>query len=465
MNPIVRFAPSPTGQLHIGGVRTALFNYLYARQNKGTFLLRIEDTDQERSEDIYTEQILDSLSWLGLSYDGEPVKQSLRIKRYQEIISTLIENGSAYRCFSTADELKNLRDKEGSYLYPGTWRDRSEDEVNERLRNHETYTIRLRIPLEGQVQFTDLVYGAINTNCRERDDFIIARSDGSPTYNFTVVVDDHDMEVSHVIRGEDHISNTPKQILIYSALSWDIPEFAHLPMILGSDGRRLSKRHGATGTQAYRDLGYLPEALVNYQSLLGWNPGTEDEFFNIDYLIENFSLEKVNKKGSVFDNKKLAWISGQHIMNKDSSEILNLLKELKTEWGVGLPDEYLSSVITQLKGRSKTLVDIMNQSEYFFNDPAEYDQDIIAKCWKKDSDEILNSYFQDTLISLEWADALIDQSIDDFVDQKGIGKGKLIQPLRVALSGVLTGPSMVNLMMLLGKETCLRRIKNILISV
>ena len=466
MNPVVRFAPSPTGQLHIGGVRTALFNYLYARKNSGTFLLRIEDTDQERSRNKYTKQILDSMNWLGFNFDSDPVKQSSRSERYQEVISKLIESGSAYRCFSTEKELRDFRKKEGSFLYPGTWRDRSADEVNERLNNNEKYTIRLRIPLEGDIRFTDLIYGDINTSCTELDDFIIARSDGSPTYNFTVVVDDHDMQVSHVIRGEDHISNTPKQILIYAALNWDIPEFAHLPMILGSDGSRLSKRHGAAGTQAYQELGYLPETLINYLSLLGWNPGTEEEIFNLEYLIENFSLEKVNKKAAVFDSKKLDWMSAQHITNKDSGQLLDLIKILKPEWGnSGLSDEHLRSVISSLKGRSKTLLDIISQSQYFFSDPSEYDQDAVLKCWKEDTSEILNSYAQEILVSIEWNDDSIDRSINGFADTKEIGKGKLIQPLRFALSGALTGPSMVQLMLILGKDTCFRRIKNILNAV
>ena len=222
MNPVVRFAPSPTGQLHIGGVRTALFNYLYARKNNGTFLLRIEDTDQERSKNIYTEQILDSLSWLDFKYDGEPVNQSARIERYQEVISLLIENGLAYYCFSSEEELKIMRENQDSYLYPGTWRDRSESEVNSRLKNHEPYTIRLRIPSEGQINFTDLIYGVIKTNCKELDDFIIARSDGSPTYNFTVVVDDHDMNVNIIIRGNDHLNNTFRQLHIYKNLNFQL---------------------------------------------------------------------------------------------------------------------------------------------------------------------------------------------------------------------------------------------------
>jgi glutamyl-tRNA synthetase len=466
MNPVVRFAPSPTGQLHIGGVRTALFNYLFARKNSGTFLLRIEDTDQERSKEKYTKQILDSLRWLGFNYDSDPVTQSSRSKRYHEVISMLIESGSAYHCFATEKELKDLREKEGTFLYPGTWRDRSSDEINERLNNNEKYTVRLKVPLEGDIRFTDLIYGNIDTNSTELDDFIIARSDGSPTYNLTVVVDDHDMQVSHVIRGEDHISNTPKQILIYDALNWDIPEFAHLPMILGSDGSRLSKRHGAAGTQAYQELGYLPETLINYLSLLGWNPGTEDEIFNLEYLIENFSLEKVNKKAAVFDSKKLDWMSAQHITNKDPSQLLDLIKILKPEWGnSGSSDEHLRSVISSLKGRSKTLLDIINHSQYFFSDPSEYDQDAVSKCWKEETSNILNAYAQETLVSIEWDENSIDRSINEFADTKEIGKGKLIQPLRLALSGTLTGPSVVQVMMVLGKDTCLRRIKNILNSI
>ena len=466
MNPLVRFAPSPTGQLHIGGVRTALFNYLYAKKNNGTFLLRIEDTDRERSEDKYTDQILESLHWLGLDYDGEPTKQSTRNDRYQEIIKEFLKRGLAYRCFSTGDELNDLRDKDDSYLYPGIWRDRSEEDVNQKLKNNELYTIRLRIPLEGQIKFKDLIYGDIKTDCTELDDFIIARSDGSPTYNFTVVVDDHDMKISHVIRGEDHISNTPKQILIYSALGWEIPEFAHLPMILGSDGKRLSKRHGATGTQTYKELGYQPETLINYLSLLGWNPGTDDEIFDIEYLIKNFSLDKVNKKAAVFDPKKLEWVSAQHIMSRNSKELLDLIKRVKPEWGDGNEtDEYLEIVVDNLKARSKSILDIINQSKYFFNDPIEYDKSAIKKCWGKEASEILKSYYEEILKTLNWNDKLINESMTRFVESKGVGKGKLIQPLRVALTGTLTGPSMVDLMVLLKKDTCLRRIKNSLISI
>jgi len=461
MNPVVRFAPSPTGQLHIGGVRTALFNYLFALKNNGTFLLRIEDTDIERSKDIFTEQIIESLGWLGFKYQGNPIKQSSRTKRYQEVIEYLLKTGSAYRCFATVQELDKLRNEKDNYLYPRIWRDRSEKEIEDKLQKKENYVIRIKIPLNGNIHFEDLVYGDINTDCSELDDFIIARSDGTPTYNFTVVVDDHDMQVSHVIRGEDHISNTPKQILIYDALKWDTPEFAHLPMILGSDGKRLSKRHGAVGTQTYRDLGYLPNTLINYLALLGWNPGTEDEVFNFQFLMDNFSLEKINKKAAVFDNKKLDWLSGQHIMKSESEELLDSIRSIKPDWAPkGLSDEYLFSIISHLKGRSKTLLDIVNQSEYIFNDPIKYDQNAVAKCWDKETPESLKLFAEKLLPLSDWEEESIEKCINDYIEKKCVSKAKLIQPLRVSLCGSLTGPSMADLMILLGKQTCIRRINN-----
>ena len=459
MKPVVRFAPSPTGQLHIGGVRTALFNYLFALKNNGTFLLRIEDTDLERSKEVHTKQIIDSLKWLGLEYQGDPIKQSSRMKRYQEVIKYLLNTGNAYRCFATIEELKKLRYESDKYLYPRIWRDRSDQEIDAKLQNKENYVIRIKIPLNGNIFFKDLVYEDINTDCSELDDFIIARSDGTPTYNFTVVVDDHDMQVSHVIRGEDHISNTPKQILIYNALKWDAPEFAHLPMILGSDGNRLSKRHGAVGTQTYRELGYLPDTLINYLALLGWNPGTEEEVFNFQFLLDNFSLEKVNKKAAVFDNKKLDWLSGQHIMQKESEDLLDLIRSIKPEWGSSISSEkYLISIISHLKERSKTLLDIISQSEYFFNDPDKFDQNAVAKCWHEDTPKLLKSFSEKSLVCIDWENESIETCINEFSEKKSVSMGKLIQPLRVSLCGSLTGPSIIDLMVLLGKDACIRRI-------
>ena len=263
MNYRVRFAPSPTGQLHLGGARTALFNYLFAKQSKGKFLLRIEDTDRERSRHEYVEQILDSLSWLGLDNDDEPIFQSSRSDRYSEIVERLLANRTAYRCFATEKELNKIREETKTYLYPGLWRNRSDNEVQSKIDAGESFTVRLRTPLSGSTSFIDQIYNEIETPNIEIDDFVIARSDSSPVYNLVVAVDDHDMGITHVIRGEDHVSNTPKQIMIYQALNWNLPSFAHLPMILGLDKKRLSKRHGATGVQAFRGQGCLPGALKN----------------------------------------------------------------------------------------------------------------------------------------------------------------------------------------------------------
>ncbi|OUV06234.1 MAG: glutamate--tRNA ligase [bacterium TMED80] len=463
MVPTVRFAPSPTGQLHIGGVRTALFNYAFAKKFKGSFLLRIEDTDKARSKDKYTEQILESLSWLGLEFDDEPLKQSSRFDRYKEVINHLIDTGNAYRCFASNEELEHIRQQSGSYLYPRIWRDRSKEEVDAKLLNKDEHTIRMRIPVEGDISFKDLVYGKINTKFSELDDFIIARSDGSPTYNLTVVVDDNDMNISHVIRGEDHISNTPKQMLIYKALGWTIPKFGHLPMILGSDGKRLSKRHGAKGTSEYKDLGYLPDTLINYLALLGWNPGNNDEIFDFNYLQENFSLDKVNKKSAVFDTTKLEWVSSQNIFKISSAKLVDIVSEFDPTWcGEGNSLDYLVNVIDLIKDRIKTLSDIKENSFYFFNHPIEYDESAMKKCWGENTKDILNS-FQGELSNLnDWNSSNIDESINKCVNAINVGKGKLMQPLRIALTGALIGPSIPDLMNLLGKETCLIRIKNIL---
>ena len=463
MNPIVRFAPSPTGQLHIGGVRTALFNYAFAKKFKGSFLLRIEDTDKQRSKDEYTEQILESLAWLGFDYDEEPLKQSARADRYKEVINHLLDTGNAYRCFASTEELEKIRQKSGSYLYPRIWRDRSKQEVDAKILTKDECTIRMRIPKDGNITFEDLVYGDISTNFSELDDFIIARSDGSPTYNLTVVVDDNDMSISHVIRGEDHISNTPKQILIYRALGWTLPKFGHLPMILGTDGKRLSKRHGAKGTKEYKELGYLPEALINYLALLGWNPGNEDEIFDFNYLSKNFSLDRVNKKSAVFDTAKLDWVSSQNILNISTAKLVDVINKFDPTWsGDDYSFDYSVKVIDLIKDRIKTLSDVKEHAFYFFNDPKEYDEKVMKKCWEKNTNKILNNFLEDISCLDAWTNANIDQLIDKFVVANNIGKGKLMQPLRIALTGALKGPSISDLMILLGKETCLLRFKNIL---
>ena len=463
MNPVVRFAPSPTGKLHIGGVRTALFNYLFARKYNGKFLVRIEDTDKERSKAEYTVQILESLKWLGLNYDEEPITQSSKGARYQEVIDSLLKSGQAYRCFATIEELQDSRDNDKIFLYSGVWRDRDEKDIEKKVKNKTPFTIRLRIPQEGTVSFKDEVYGTITTNLSELDDFIIARSDGSPTYNLTVVIDDNDMNISHVVRGEDHISNTPKQILIYNALGWDLPIFGHLPMILGSDGKRLSKRHGAVGTQTFKELGYLPESLINYLALLGWNPGNNDEIFDIDYLINNFSIQNVNKKSAVFDMVKLDWISAQKIMIRKSSELLKLVNDFDSSWASeDQNDDFLVKVIEIIKDRLKKLSDVKNHSEYFFKDPTEFDNNALKKCWKEPTSEILDNFLSKLKKLEQWNVKTIDSLINDCVQSLSIGMGKLMQPLRLALAGALVGPSIPDFMALLGRDVCIKRLENIL---
>ena len=462
MNPVVRFAPSPTGKLHIGGVRTALFNYLFAKRHNGKFLVRIEDTDKERSKAEYTAQILESLKWLGLDYDEEPIAQSSRGKRYNEVIESLLKSGKVYRCFATNDELQALRDNDKIFLYPGIWRDRKKEEIDKKLKDNVPFTIRLRVPEEGVVSFKDEVYGTITTKISELDDFIIARSDGSPTYNLTVVVDDNDMNISHVIRGEDHISNTPKQILIYNALGWDLPAFGHLPMILGSDGKRLSKRHGAVGTQTFKDMGYLPESLINYLALLGWNPGNNDEIFDINYLINNFSIQKVNKKSAVFDMTKLDWVSSQKILAKKSSELLELINDFDSSWSSeNRNNDFLVKVIEIIKDRLKTLSDVKDHS-YFFKDPTGFDEDALKKCWKEPTSGIIDQFLSKLKKLDGWNVKIIDDLIRQCVEELSIGMGKLMQPLRLALAGDLIGPSMPDLMEILGKEVCSKRLENIL---
>jgi glutamyl-tRNA synthetase len=460
-NPKVRFAPSPTGQLHLGSARTALFNYLFAKHTNGQFYMRIEDTDIERSKQKYVDQICASMRWLGLDWDGEPLFQSTRLDVYHTVIKTLLETDSAYRCFCSKDILEEARN-EGLFQYSGTCRNLSEDNIKKHLNSGEGFVVRLQVP-EGNTKFDDMIYGSVHVDHQEIDDFIIARSDGNPTYNLVVVVDDHEMEISHVIRGEDHISNTPKQILIYNAMGFAIPKFAHLPMILGPDKKRLSKRHGAPGIQQFKDDGYLPDALLNYLALLGWNPGSENEIFTLDELISSFEINHVHKKGAVYDEIKLSWISGQHMMRMGTATILEGIHEINREWGQGYEIHYLYSVLDQLKQRSKSLRDFIDQSSYFFNDPDSFDEKSSRKNWKND---IINTYIKDFMNSLEkienWNVEEIESALRSIAEENETSAGKLIHPTRLALSGVPSGPSLFAMMELLGKDVCIRRLNKAL---
>lgn len=464
--PKVRFAPSPTGQLHLGGARTALYNWLYAKNIGGKFLLRIEDTDKVRSKSEFTAQICDSLKWMNLQWDEEIVYQSTRENIYKESVNTLFESGKAYPCFCSkdkiAEERKAAESAGGAYYYSGTCRNLDNETVKQRIANGEEYAIRIKIP-DGKTSFNDHIYGRIEIANKEIDDFIIARTDGTPVYNLVVVVDDNDMGITHVIRGEDHISNTPKQIIIYKALNLPVPEFAHLPMILGPDKKRLSKRHGATGVQEYRDNGYLPEALNNYLALLGWNPGTEQEIFTIDNLVKEFSMERVQKKSAVFDEKKLQWVSGQHIHAKTARELLTDIRLIFPNWQIDNDEKYVLKVVEIMRERIRTLVDMTTMTDYFFEEPKEYDSKTVHKKWKDKSVNILIQKYVQILETIkDWNVNSIEISLRNLAVQENISPGKIIHPVRLALSGVPSGPSLFEMMELLSKDTCIYRLKRAL---
>tara|TARA_B100000003_G_scaffold159123_1_gene144774 strand:+ start:866 stop:2263 length:1398 start_codon:yes stop_codon:yes gene_type:complete len=458
MKPRVRFAPSPTGQLHLGGARTALSNYLFTKSQSGKFLVRIEDTDLERSKKEYTDQICQSLDWLGLKWDEELVYQSSNTSVYKSYIDALLKNNKAYKCFASKKELDEIRNESNSFHYPGIWRDRDVGDINNEIKKGSPFTVRLKTPQDGKTSFEDLIYGNISVENNEIDDFIIARSDGSPVYNLTNVVDDRLMEITHVIRGEDHVSNTPKQILIYNALGFKVPIFAHLPMILGEDKKRLSKRHGAAGVNEYESMGYQSDALLNYLALLGWNPGTDEEIFDLGSLVKNFDIRKVQKKSAIYDQKKFNWISSQHLMKEDSAKVLNRLASIDPEWGEYKSQDYLLKVIDLIKPRSNSLADLIDQSQYFFSSPKNFEPTQLKKVWKQDTSEKIIALKNDLDSINSWAANELESNFKSFTNQRGISVGKVMQPMRFLICGSLKGPSLFDLMELIGKEESLKRI-------
>ncbi len=464
-NPRVRFAPSPTGYLHIGGARTALFNWLFAKQNNGKFLLRIEDTDLERSKTEYIDQITDALSWLNLKWDEDIVLQSNNKARHEEMVQKMLDNGTAYRCFLQKDELDQLRQnseqKKEIFRVPQTYRDLSKNEEQKMLSDGKSFTVRLKIP-EGETEFTDLVYGTIKVQNKDLDDFIIARSDGSPTYNFVVAVDDSDMNISHVVRGDDHLANTPKQILVYRALGLNEPIFAHLPMILGPDKKRLSKRHAATNVQEYKEKGFTAQAILNYLSLLGWNPDSDKEIFTDNELIESFQFDQVQKKSAVFDEKKLLWISQQHLTEMSVRDAMNEIYKLNPDWGDGLDWNYLKEIVKLIKDRSKTISEISEMSELFFQESLEYDQELISKTFKEESVSITKDFKNALESCQEWNRNEIEIIFDNLMAQHDVQIGKVMKPIRVALTGIPFGPGIFDLILLLGKDMCLKRLRKLL---
>lgn len=449
-----RFAPSPTGYLHVGGARTALFSWLYARKHGGKFILRIEDTDLERSSQESVNAILEGMTWLGLEYDEGPFYQTHRFDRYKEVIQQLLEQGDAYYCYCTREELDGLREQQMA--------DKEKPRYNGKCRHGSDKTgervVRFKNPEQGEVIIDDLVKGQIVVANKELDDLIIARSDGTPTYNLTVVVDDMDMGVTHVIRGDDHVNNTPRQINILKALGAQLPVYAHVPMILGSDGARLSKRHGAVSVMQYRNDGYLPEALLNYLVRLGWSHG-DQELFSIDEMIQLFELEKVNVSASTFNTEKLLWLNHQYIMSSDPAHVAHHLSWHLGERGIDpTTGPSLTEVVKAQRERCKNLVDMAEDSLYFYREFEAYDEKAVKKNFKAGVDEILQ-YLWNHFDALEtWEAEPLHQVVLDSAEQLQLNLGKVAQPLRVAVCGSGVSPAIDVTLALLGKEKTLDRI-------
>jgi glutamyl-tRNA synthetase len=462
----VRFAPSPTGYLHVGGARTALYNWLMARQSGGVFVLRIEDTDRERSTDASTHTILEGMTWLGLTWDEGPLFQSEGLPRHTANAQRLLAEDAAYRCFCTPEELDAKRQAAGlEYRYDRKCRAIPRAESDARAAAGTPFTVRFRVP-EGTTEWTDQVYGAIRFDNASIEDFIILRTDGTPIYNMAVVSDDIDMGITHVMRGEDHIANTPKQILLYRALGAAVPEFAHLPMILGADGRKLSKRHGATAVGDYARLGILPETLVNFLALLGWNPGDDRELMTVAEMTELFSVERINKKSAVFDMEKLQWMNGQYLAKKPASELLPIVGPLLEEAGLMTADEiaereeYVLHLIDLLKVRSRSTLEIPQQARVYLSDGVEYDPEATAKHWKDaaETSQRLETV-RDALAGVDpWEPAAIEAALRAAAQTAGVGFGKVAQPLRIALTGSAASPGIDQVGVLLGRGRTLARI-------
>jgi glutamyl-tRNA synthetase len=460
-----RFAPSPTGYLHIGGARTALFNWLFARHHGGQFILRIEDTDRERSTPEAMSAILEAMKWLKLDYDEGPFYQTERFPLYKEKIQQLLAAGKAYPCVCTPQDLdtkRQLAQKEKRKpSYDGTCR--PTEGVIPTLPDGKPYTIRFRSPQVGTTVVDDVVKGNIVFDNRELDDLIIARSDGTPTYNFCVVIDDIEMNITHIIRGDDHLANTPRQIQLYHALERALPQFAHVPLILGTDKARLSKRHGATSVTAYRDMGYLPEAVVNYLVRLGWSHGDE-EIFSREELIEKFSLESVGKSAGVFNPEKFLWLNSHHLKSRPPAQLATEIVPFIEAKGYPVPKdkEWLEKMTATLKERAKTLAELVEQAHYYLSDDISLDEKAAKKFLTPEITAPLRDLMQKLSDLPDFSDSAVQQAFAEVLEQTGLSMGKLAQPVRVALTGSTVSPGIHEVIAVLGKERTLKRLNTAL---
>ncbi len=469
MSVRVRFAPSPTGYLHVGGARTALFNWLLARKSQGTFVLRIEDTDVERSSDDMVTGILEAMAWMGLDWDEGPYHQSERVPGYRRAAMELVEEGKAYHCFCSPELLVRKRNQDAKskveWKYDRACVSLGDDEVRARLEGGEAAAVRFRVP-DGKVRFTDEVFGSIDHDHEEIEDFILLRSDGHPTYHLSVVMDDIDMRISHVVRGADHISNTPKQILLYLAFGRDAPRFVHVPLILGSDKARLSKRHGATSVLAYRDQGVLPEAFRNFLALLGWSPGDDQEMFGTDELIRAFSLEGISRANAVFNPDKLFWFNGQYINDADIGDLVDRLRPDLERVGVwddrfaGTDRSWLASVIDLIRPRFRSLTDLAGEVRTYVDGDVEFDPAAITRFMKEPR---LAQYLPELASRLDALDSFdlagTEAAVRGLAKELEVKAGLLINASRVALTGKAVAPGMFDVMVVLGRDKTVTRLR------
>ncbi len=456
---ITRFPPSPTGYLHLGGARTALFNWLYARHTGGRFVLRIEDTDQARSTQQSVDAIFEALEWLGIDWDEGPYYQSRRYDIYNQRVEKLLETGHAYYCECSTERLERMRAEAlaagGKPKYDGTCRERG-------LAAGPGRVVRFKAPLSGTTVLEDVIKGPIVFQNAELDDFIILRSDGHPTYNFVVVVDDVTMGINHVIRGDDHVNNTPRQILLYKALGADLPVFGHVPMVLGPDRTRLSKRHGAMSVTAYRDMGYLPAAMINFLVRLGWSCGDE-EFFTRNDLIAKFSIENIGRSAGVFNPEKLLALNADHIKATPPSELVPHLAPFLAQRGLPVDDTaYIEKIIPTLAPRSKTLVEMAEAARFYFETDIAYDEKAAAKFLKPEAAEPLALLTANLKGLADFDEPSLEAAFTDVMDRSGLKLGKIAQPVRVALTGGTVSPGIFEIIAVLGPERTLARLEKAL---
>lgn len=477
----VRFAPSPTGYLHIGGARTALFNWFFARQQNGRMVLRIEDTDEGRLKEDSVSQILESLKWLGIDWDEGPEKegavgpyfQSRRRERYEAEAKRLVEEGKAYYCFCSGEELEKEREKqrqEGRALgYAGTCRNLSNAEIQARLDQGLKPVIRFKLPDREKIEVKDLIRGAVSFRFDQMDDFIIMKSTGLPAYNFACAVDDHAMGISHVIRAEEHLSNTPKQVLLYEALGYEVPQFAHLSMILAPDRSKLSKRHGATSVGEFKEMGCLPEAIVNYLTLLGYSPnfdGGQNEVFTPEQIVEEFNLDRVSKTAAVYDVQKLFWLNGQYMNRYDLNRLADAAipffaaESVLTATEAGQNREYLKKVIELTRTRVKTLKELVDAGRYFFREIESYEEKGVTKYFAQEGAAELLVKAQERVAALtDYDEQSLEEQYRLLAEELAVKGGTLIHPTRLALTGRTVSPGLFEVMVLLGREKCLERME------